>query len=308
MQILAIGEILWDVFDQAEILGGAPLNFSAAAVRLGYQVELITALGNDLRGDRATQAMTALGLSTVSLQIVPGRETGTAMVTTDKDGNANYFIKRPAAFDDVKLDASRMAAIQYSSPEWLYFGTLALAHHPTEEMVYRILRRIPGVKCFYDMNLREDHWNLPLVQRLSKLAAILKLNDAEAELLFGQTFPSEEFSVEGFCRRWSSTYDIETICITLGGEGCAIFNNDVFLCFDGFSIKVADTVGAGDAFAAAFLHGYRQQWPLEKIATFANALGAIVASRAGATPPWSVDECWRLIQEQRPPEAQMNVE
>jgi fructokinase len=60
-----------------------------------------------------------------------------------------------------------------------------------------------------------------------------------------------------------------------------------------------DTVGAGDAFAAAFLHGYELQWPRARTAAFANALGALVASRAGATPAWTVDECQQLIAEQR---------
>jgi fructokinase len=50
-------------------------------------------------------------------------------------------------------------------------------------------------------------------------------------------------------------------------------------------------VGAGDAFSAAFLHGHQIGWPIERTATFANALGAIVASRAGATPIWTTDEC-----------------
>jgi len=301
VQILAIGEILWDVFDHAEILGGAPLNFSAAAQRLGNQVALVTAVGDDSRGIRAVESMKALGLSTAFVQVLPGKDTGTAVVTTDAHGNASYFIKRPAAFDQFCLDEEQLSAIAEVHPDWFYFGTLAQTQSRNEEILHRIRERIPSAQCFYDLNLREGHWSLPLVQRLSSLAAILKLNDSEAEILFHLTHPGEEFSLEQFCRGWSQTYGIETICVTLGGQGCAIFKDDALERFDGFKVTIADTVGAGDSFAAAFLHGYGLRRPVAEIATFANALGALVASRAGATPDWTIDECKALIASQRKP-------
>jgi fructokinase len=141
------------------------------------------------------------------------------------------------------------------------------------------------------MNLRTGHWNFALVEDLSRIATVLKLNDSEAELLFQLVFGDKQFSLEEFCRYWSSTYGVQTICITLGGEGCAVFIDDALRTFPGYTVKVVDTVGAGDAFAAAFLHGLHSGWPVEHIAPFANALGALVASRAGATPAWTLDEC-----------------
>jgi fructokinase len=300
VQILAIGEILWDVFDHAEFLGGAPLNFSAAAQRLGNSVTLITAVGDDQRGMRAIESMAALGLSTDFAQVLPGKDTGTAVVTTDDRGNASYFIKRPAVFDEFELDDARLSALEALHPDWLYFGTLAQTNRPTEEILHRIPKRVPAIQCFYDMNLRQGHWNLSLVERLSRLAAIVKLNDSEAEILFRLSCPGEHFSLERFCRRWSETYDVKTICVTLGGEGCAILKDNLFQRFDGFEVTVADTVGAGDAFAAAFLHGYGLGLPVARIATFANALGALVASRPGATPPWTVEECIALVAQQSP--------
>ena len=273
MKILAIGEVLWDVFDRAEFLGGAPLNFSAAAKRLGNSVALITAVGDDVRGHRAIESMNALGLSTDFVQLLPGRETGSARVTTDSAGNASFYIQRPAAFDHLLLDETHLTALAQMRPDWIYYGTLALTHPPTEEILHRILDRLPRVRCFYDINLREGHWNLPLVERLSDLASIVKLNETEAETLFRLTQAGEEFSLEGFCRRWSSTHGVDTICVTLGERGCALFMENTFLQFDGFPVKVVDTVGAGDAFAAAFLHGHEIQWPAARTATFANALG-----------------------------------
>ena len=300
--ILSIGEILWDVFAQAEHLGGAPLNFSAAAQRLGNPVVFLTAVGDDPRGRRAIDSMKALGLSTEFVQAIRERHTGTAQVSTDHAGNASYFIQRPAAFDSLVFDDQCLARIESLRPRWIYFGTLALTNQSTEEILRHTLDRLPDVDCFYDINLREGHWNLALVKRLSSLASIIKLNETEAETLFRLTCPQAEFSVEQFCRHWSSAYNVESICVTLGGQGCAIFKDNVLLHFGGFAVKVVDTVGAGDAFAAAFLYGYELAWPLERIAAFANALGALVAGRAGATPLWTVDECMQLITEQSGPE------
>jgi fructokinase len=295
LQIITIGEILWDVFDQAEYLGGAPLNFSAAAQRLGNQVALVSGVGADPRGNRALESMTMLGLTTEFVQVLRGKDTGTARVTTDSSGNANFFIQRPAAFDQFQIGEGQLTAIAALQPGWIYYGTLAQTHPPALAALDAILQRLPNAKRFYDMNLREGHWNLPLVQRLSRQASILKLNDAEAETLFKLTRPSGNFSLESFSRYWSSTYSIDTICITLGSKGCAVFSQNTLQLFSGFTVKVADTVGAGDAFAAAFLHGRIQGWPIARQAAFANALGALVASRAGATPAWTVDECLKML-------------
>jgi fructokinase len=86
------------------------------------------------------------------------------------------------------------------------------------------------------------------------------------------------------------------ICVTLGPAGCCIYDRGAIAFVPGFRVDVCDTVGSGDAFAAAFLHAYNQNWPTVEAARFANALGALVASRAGATPDWSVDECVALTQ------------
>ena len=88
MQIISIGEILWDVFPKGETLGGAPLNFSATAQRLGNSVALLTAVGADVRGMQAIERMHDLGLSTDLVQIVPNAATGTAIVSVDESGNA----------------------------------------------------------------------------------------------------------------------------------------------------------------------------------------------------------------------------
>ena len=298
MQIIAIGEILWDVFEAGKLLGGAPLNFSASAQRLGDSVALLTAVGKDELGNSALQRMAALGLASDFVQVSQERNTGTAVVTIDGSGNASYVIERPAAFDYLHLNEALLRRLTAIQPAWLYFGTLAQTQALNEANLNLLLETLPGIRCFYDMNLREGHWNLALIRRLSELATVMKLNETEAETLFQLTYPGEDYSLEQFCRIWSYSFKIETICVTLGSEGCAIYAHETFSQHSSFVVQVTDTVGAGDSFAAAFLHTYSRGWPIAKQAAFANALGALVASRAGATPDWTIDECLQLIEQQ----------
>jgi fructokinase len=307
VKILSIGEVLWDVFGEIEYLGGAPLNFSAVSQRLGNSVALLTAVGADERGARVLKAMNDLGLTTEFVQRVTERPTGTAIVSTGSDQNTVFTIERPAAFDCLTVDAALLARLTQFAPNWLYFGTLAQANQHMETALLRLVENLPDTRRFYDVNLRAGHWTLALVEKLSAVADVLKLNHTEAEMLYELTLGKSGYSLERFCRHWASRYEIATICVTLGSDGCAIFAGDTLRSFDGFAVEVVDTVGAGDAFAAAFLHGLSAGWPLEKNATFANALGALVASRAGATPAWTVDECWNLIAEHSVEESEFNA-
>lgn len=292
MQVLSIGEILWDIFPNQELLGGAALNFSANIQRLGDSVALLTAVGDDARGRAARKAMKQLGLPTELVQMASGLATGVAQVNTTSNGEPSFEIPRPAAFDGLSMTADLRDAATRLRPDWLYFGTLLQIESQVEEMTRSFARSLPGVRCFYDMNLRPRQWNFPLVQRLCGLASVLKLNEAEAQALSELVgITSDTFSLESFCKVWASEYNIDAICVTLGSAGCCVYENESALMLPGFAVAVEDTVGAGDAFAAAFLHGYHRGWPTLRTARFANALGSIVASRAGATPTWSVEEC-----------------
>lgn len=296
MQIISLGEVLWDIFGDQQLLGGAPLNISASLQRLGHSVALVTGVGVDQRGDLAMARMSELGLSTEFVQRVAARETGIAEVTVDAGGHATYAIPRPAAFDSLRSDEELLSRLESLHADWLYFGSLAQMDESNLDLLTKLLHRMPRMKGFYDINLREGHWNLSLVQHLSNLTTVLKLNDEEAELLFSVVYPDSPFSIEEFCRRWSADHNLELVCVTLGSKGCAVFTADTLHLFHGYEVRVVDTVGAGDAFAAGFLHSLSMQWPLDRKASFANAMGALVASRAGATPTWAVAECHQLAE------------
>jgi len=301
MRVWSIGEVLWDVFPDQERLGGAPLNVCANLHRMGDSATLLSAVGNDERGRLALASMAALGLDSRYVRVVEHLPTGVALVRIAADGEPSYQIPRPAAFDALETGPEALASALREAVEtrvdWLYFGSLLQTSQEIEQFTRQLARLLPQTRCFYDINLRTGQWSLPLVERLSSMATVMKLNEDEAETLFRLRWPLEtDYSLAAFCGRWATLYDLETICVTLGKDGCAIYQaGDVHRC-DGYPVVVQDTVGAGDAFAAGFLHGYHEGWPLAQCGRFANAVGAIVASRSGATPPWSMAECEALMQ------------
>ena len=295
MSVLCVGEILWDVFEnERETLAGAPLNVAVALKRLGNHAALISAVGPDARGERALRRIRSLGFNAEFVKIIQGSFTGVADIRIDSLGNPSYSIARPAAFDQLLLDGDDLLKIIALPPQWIYFGTLAQTSRQNEEFLISLTQRFPSISCFYDLNLRAGHWNLPLVQRLARHATVLKLNQAEAREWFALE-SSGDFSLDRFCRIWSSMYAIGVICITLGSKGCAVFSKGKMSFNSGFPATIVDTVGAGDAFTAGILHGLLHNWSLSQTARFANALGSIVASRATAIPDWTIEDVRTLL-------------
>lgn len=296
MRIVSVGEILWDVIGEKEYLGGAPLNFAVHARRLGHEVFLLSAVGVDDRGRRATESLQQRGVSTEFVQVLRGKDTGIAEVELDADGKPIFHIMRPAAYDFVDLTAAQLERIAGLQPDWISFGTLFHMSRPALASTLKLLEAVPSARRFYDVNLRDGNWSLGLVEQLSSHATVLKLSDSEAEFLDAPVNADENgSSVKHFCRRWSEQYGCETICVTFGERGCAVFHRGEYCEIPAFKVQVADTVGAGDAFSAAFLHGIAQGWDAVVAGRFANAVGALVASRPGATPEWHMDECKPML-------------
>jgi fructokinase len=284
MHAIGAGEILWDLIGGSEYLGGAVLNFSVQLARLGHRVTLVSAVGDDARGRIALSRARDLGLSTQCIRTVPDRPTGTVTVTVDAAGQPSYVIHRPAAYDFASLDDCNLAP-----PDWIAFGTLHSMHPQARHLLRTIVQRFPRARRFYDINLRKDSYTPELVADLLQQAHVVKLNDVEVGMV-QQMFETAEPTLEAFCRAYATRYGWQSLCVTRGGDGCALWLAGQYLEAPGYRITVADTVGAGDAFAAALLHGIQSGCPPQEVADFANRLGALVASRPGGTPEWSLAE------------------
>lgn len=290
--VAVLGEVLWDLFDHSRRLGGAPLNFAAHAGRLGHHALLISAVGADSLGDETFEAIHALGLTTAFLQKTKRFPTGAARVHLDPGDRIRFTIERPAAYDAISISDRDLEQLVSHAPNWLYYGTLFASTAAGEASLCRLSNALPAATRFYDLNLRPDCWSAPLVTRLFGNAAVVKLNEDELDLV--QKFTGLPRATEAFCREGASRYGWQAVAVTLGARGCAILAHGDYVESQGHAVDVADTVGAGDAFAAAFMHGLISEWPAADIAAFANRVGALVASRHGAIPPWTLEEAVAL--------------
>jgi fructokinase len=279
VRVASLGEILWDLIEGEEHLGGATFNFSVQLSRLGHDVSFISAVGDDDRGRRALEAAARTRLSTKFIGVVKDAPTGTVSVFLDANGQPSYMLNRPAAYDFASIPGEPI------KPDWFYHGTLSFI----EPRMHALLKSYPDARRFYDINLRKDSYTAPLVMESMHLADVVKLNDDEM-IHVQQIAGTSHASIEDFCREYASRFQWDAVCVTRGELGCSILKGREYVELPGVPVKVADTVGAGDAFAAAFLHGLDQDWPAAKIGKFANRLGAVVASRPSGVPDWSWGE------------------
>jgi len=289
---IVLGEVLWDLFEDSRRLGGAPLNFGVHARRLGHPVTLISALGADEPGEQAAEMIAALDLDTRFLQKTSRFPTGTAQVQIEHSGVTQFTIPRPAAYDAVDLSAHDLELLEQRAPGWFYYGTLFASTDPGKSVLHQILGALQGAKKFYDLNLRPGSDSPKLVCELLQNADVVKLNEEELQRV--HEFSGLPLNVEAFCRQGSARFGWQAVGVTLGDRGCAVLAGGHYVEAAVHPVNIVDTVGAGDAFAAAFMHGLSRNWPAAEIASFANRVGALVASRHGAIPDWTLEEAVKL--------------
>ncbi len=293
MKIIAIGEVLWDILPDAEHLGGAPFNFALHARNLGHDVSFISAVGNDDRGRRALDRMEQAGLPSRFIHRISDHPTGTVTVSFDPSLGPQYRIHRPAPYDFPALSATDLSALVTPPPDWIYFGTLQQMSRQARDLTQRLLDAVPAARRFYDVNLRVRSYTPELVRTLIQQTHVLKLSHQELPLI-KEICGIESASLERFCRESAAAFALETVCISRGAEGCALLLNGDYVEAPGFPIQLADAIGAGDAFSAALAHGISLGWPVHQVAQFANRVGALVASRPGGTPNWTLAEALAL--------------
>lgn len=294
MRIAAIGEVLWDVFPERERLGGAPFNFSVQASRLGHEVRFVSAVGDDARGRLILERMGELGLPAECVGTVSEFATGMVSVQLDEAGKPEFTLHRPAAYDAVRLTEDALERLRVWAPDWLYFGTLHQIYPEVRELTARLMATLRGARRFYDVNLRPPCYSRELIEAMLAAANVVKLNDDEAVELDAM-FGFGERSIAAFTAHWMEKLGWQAVAVTRGAKGSAVRIGQDYAEPAGYTVDVVDTVGSGDAFAAAFLHGLSQGWDARACGEFANRVGAVVASRAGAIPEWTMEDCARLV-------------
>jgi len=293
--VVGLGELLWDLFPAGKQLGGAPANFAYITSLLGDEGIPASRLGEDALGAEAVRRLRELGLSTEFIQSDAHLPTGTVKVEVDHAGQPRFEIAQPVAWDF--LDSTPQWQVLAQRADAVCFGSLAQRSESSRITIRRFLlgTRANAVRVF-DVNLRQNFYNAQVIAESMKLATVVKLNHEEltkiARLLELQDQREDDRGdrteknrrEEASARCLLSSYDLKLVCVTRGMNGSLLVSADDRNEHPGFQVKVADTVGAGDAFTAALVHGYLRATPLAQINENANRVGAWVASQPGATP------------------------
>lgn len=296
-RILIAGEALTDIVVDAdggrrEHPGGSPLNVAVALARLGHDAHLLTAIGDDARGDAIRAHLDESGVQLTPASVRPGR-TSTAEAVLDAHGAATYTF-------DLIWDPDTAGLPE--APDAVHTSSIAAVLDPGATTLSALLRSARGSSTIsYDPNARPTLMGAPedvraRIEENIALSDVVKASDEDVAWLYGTE------DVEDVAASWRELGPSLTV-LTRGGDGAVAFSASGRVQVAPVQVEVVDTVGAGDTFSAGILDALAAKGllgadrremlaaiPSDDLATVlrrAAALSAITVSRAGANPPWS---------------------
>ena len=165
-----------------------------------------------------------------------------------------------------------------------------MRHKPNQTKLKQA--QLPNLFTVFDVNLRPPHFDLFWIKQTMQEASMIKMNEEELDFLFATTLGFQTMhSIDDRCHKLSNYNSHKVWCITLGGDGARLYYKGAWYKHLGYSVEVVDTVGAGDSFLAALVHGLIiGNKPPEEALDYAVRIGSIVAARAGANPEISASD------------------
>ena len=276
--IVGIGEILWDMLPSGKALGGAPANFAYHAGRLGAEGWAVSAVGDDALGHEIMDLVSEKKLHT--LIAVTDKPTGTVQVELDAAGVPSYNIMEDVAWDNIPFTAQMEDLAKRADA--VCFGSL-VQRMASRDSVLRFVRamRADALKVF-DINLRQHYYSKEVIEESLRLSDILKINDEEIRTV------SDMFGLgaddAASCRALTDAYGLKLVILTKGAAGSEVITPDEVIPQSVGHVDVVDTVGAGDAFTAAFTVAYLRGDSLADAQRLATETASYVCSRKGAMP------------------------
>lgn len=282
IDVIGLGELLWDCFPTGKQPGGAPANVAFHAQQLGLSARVATRVGSDLLGIELCEFLTQQGLRTDLVQHDSDHGTGTVTVEPQPDGSARYTFLENSAWDFLAPDPIWLAAM--ATTRAVCFGTLAQRNAVSRETIQRCLAATSD-DCLrvYDINLRPPFFAKEWIVTSLHLANVVKLNDDEVRIVSSMLAAPE--TEDALFAEWlRETFRLDLAVVTRGANGAVAVTAKEVVETPGLAVTVADTVGAGDAFTAGLIWSRLNGRSLSDGLAIANRLGALVASRPGAMP------------------------
>lgn len=284
MQVLCFGEILWDNLPSGPLPGGAPMNVALHLKRFGISSVIASSTGSDEKGAKLVGFLKNAGMDTSYIQTHATLPTSEVLVHLNEKNNATFEICEPVAWDDIQLTPDLEGVLK--SSQAIVYGSLASRNPSTRETLGKLLDS--DILRIMDVNLRSPFDKQEIVTPLLKKADIVKLNDDELVKI------CDWFNIKGdFGACASDLYkllNLKTLIITKGEHGASLIHDGTLYSHPGYKVKVADTVGAGDAFLAGFLAAFFDEKIMPEALAEASAIGAFVASKPGAVPDYTATD------------------
>ncbi|GAB5077894.1 5-dehydro-2-deoxygluconokinase [Arthrobacter sp. AD-310] len=299
-----IGVGLEDVSSFGKYLGGSPSNVAVAAARHGRRTGVITRTGDDPFGIYLHRELQKFGVDDSFVAPVAGLQTAVTFcaIKPVTDEFPLYFYGRfPTAPDlqinaaELDLGAVREAGIFWSTVTGLCQEPSRSAHIAAHEARPRTSLK-EGQFTILDLDYRPMFWASEEearaeVAKVLPHATVAIGNDKECAVAVGEGTPDEQAD-----RLLAA--GVEIAVVKLGAEGVMAKTRTERVVSAPVPVETLNGLGAGDSFGGAFCHGLLSGWPLEQVLDYANAAGAIVASRlscADAMP--TPDEVASLLAE-----------
>ncbi len=291
IKVVCYGEVLWDFFSDGKQIGGAPFNVARQLANFNFDSKLISAIGNDDLGIELMDKLKSINFSTEGIQKKTNIDTGSVTVKIDASGSAAYNIKKPVAWDAIELNSANRTMVAQSAI--FIYGSLASRSETSRSSLLELLK-LASFKVF-DANLRPPHYHLETLDALMQEANLIKLNEDELQIV-SSALKNQSLTIEEQVSHVHEIHNPKYVAVTLGEKGALLFCDGKFHRSTGYSITVKDTVGAGDAFLAALVSKLIASEKPKDALNFACAVGALVASKAGANPSISEEMITNLMQ------------
>ena len=283
-RILSCGEVLWDLFPEGARFGGAPANFACHAARLGGDVTMLSAVGNDMRGAEAVTILRGFGVETTLVQRIADALTGSVGVSVDAAGKPSFEIHAGSAWD--LIDWTDALEAKVSEVDAIYFGTLGQRGAVSRATIRRAmeLARERGILRVLDVNLRSPFYDAALIRESIAHASVLKLSDEELSEVATACGIALDTKPEATLRSLLTRFGLHLVVMTRGAEGALFVSPNGVIDQPGIPTTVVDTVGAGDSFTAAFVLGILRGDAPEVLLQKACEIASAVCSQSGAVP------------------------
>lgn len=223
------------------------------------------------------------------LQQDTGHATGVVEVSLGASGEPAYEIVSDVAWDYIEsprlADENELRGAGFAA---LVCGTLAQRSGKSREALFRLRHLLRETPVFYDINLRMPHTPVERVFATLPGVAWVKVNEAEADVL-SRPLAGHPLQPAELFEQLSLNFGVTGLLLTRGEHGSVAVTAKECIECPAPPVKVAATVGAGDALTAVFLAGWLQGRNLVQVLSRANRVAAWVASQTESVPDYPPD-------------------